>query len=154
MQRKSNILKFSRHGFAMIMAILVIIIISTILTLALSLTAQTSKSSVDLYIYEKANLLARAAGEYARLRIGQEAFCGYVGTNGVPIVEDTYYNITIDVNYAYDNSVAICNPADTHTATSQEMRFGAALIDITVEVNDATITSEPIRIFRRKLVEL
>lgn len=154
MQRKSNILKFSRDGFAMIMAILVIIIISTILTLALSLTTQTSKSSVDLYVYEKANLLARAAGEYARLRIGQEAFCGYVGTNGVPIVEDTYYNITIDVNYAYDNSVATCNAALTHTATAQDMRFGAALIDITVEVNDATITSEPIRIFRRKLVEL
>ena len=154
MQRKSNILKSYRDGFAMIMAILVIIIISTILTLALSLTAQTSKSSVDLYVYEKANLLARAAGEYARLRIGQEAFCGYVGTNGVPIVEDTYYNITIDVNYAYDNSVATCNAALTHTATSQEIRFGAALIDITVEVNDATITSEPIRIFRRKLVEL
>lgn len=151
MQRKSNILKSYRDGFAMIMAILVIIIISTILTLALSLTAQTSKSSVDLYVYEKANLLARAAGEYARLRIGQEAFCGYPGES---FNEDTYYNITIDVNYAYDNSVAICNPADTHTATSQEMRFGAALIDITVEVNDATITSEPIRIFRRKLVEL
>ena len=138
----------------MIMAILVIIIISTILTLALSLTAQTSKSSVDLYIYEKANLLARAAGEYARLRIGQEAFCGYVGTNGVPIVEDTYYTITIDVKYAYDSSVVTCNAALTHTATSQDARFGAALVDITVEVNDASITSEPIRIFRRKLVEL
>ncbi len=151
MQRKSNILKNLRNGFAMITAIIVILIISTILTLALSLTAQTSKSSIDLYVYEQANLLARAAGEYARLEIGKVAPCTYTGD---VFTTDSYYDITIDVNYAYDNSVAICNPTDTHTATSQDIRFGTALIDITVEVNDATITSEPIRIFRRKLVEL
>lgn len=140
---------------AMIMAIIVIVVISTILALALSFSAQTSKSTVDLYVYEQANILARSAGEYARLRIGQEPFCGYTGEN---FTEDIYYNITIDVNYAYDESIispASC--ANSYTSTSQSAnggRFGAALVDITVEVNDASITSEPIRIFRRKLVEL
>lgn len=155
MQRKSNILKPSRDGFALIVAIIVIIIISTLLSLALSLTTQTSKSGVDLYIYERANLLARSAGEYARLEIGKVAPCTYAGES---FTEDSYYNITIDVKYAYDESIissATC--ANSYTSTSQivnDGRFGAALIDITVEVNDATITSEPIKIFRRKLVEL
>lgn len=151
MQRKSNILKSYRNAMAMIMAIIAIVIISTILALALSLSSATSKHSIDLYIYEKANLLARSAGEYARLRVGQEPFCGYSGES---FTEDSYYNITIAVKYAYDTSISACSTALTHTATSQDTRFGAALIDITVSVNDTNITSEPIKIFRRKLVEL
>lgn len=139
---------------AMIMTIIVIVVISTILALALSFSAQTSKSTVDLYIYEQANILARSAGEYARLEIGKVAPCTYSGES---FTENTYYNITINVNYAYDEAIATCSTGLTHTATSQSAnggRFGAALVDITVEVNDANITSEPIRIFRRKLVEL
>lgn len=136
---------------AMIMAIGAIVIISTILAIALSLSSQTSKNSIDLYIYEQANLLARSAGEYARLQIGQSSPCSYTGES---FTEDTYYNITIAVKYAYDNSIASCSTALTHAATSQDARFGAALIDITVSVNDTTVTSEPIKIFRRKLVEL
>lgn len=153
MQRKSNILKSHRSAMAMIMAIIAIVIISTILAISISLSAQTSKNSVDLYVYEQANLLARSAGEYARLQIGKNNPCDDTNVS-ISFIENNHYNITIAVKYVYDTSIATCSTALTHAATSQDAHFGAALIDITVTVNDTTVTSEPIRVFRRKLVEL
>jgi hypothetical protein len=135
----------------MIMAIAVIVVVATLLALALSLTTLTTKSSIDLYLYEQSNLLARSAGEYAKLKIGMlntpANRCGYIGEN---FVENTYYNITINVTYIYNTAVSACGTIDL----TQTDDFGAARIDVTVEVNDPTITSEPIRIFKRKLVEL
>jgi len=137
---------------AMIMALAVIVIISTILALALSLTTQTSKSTVNLYLYEQSNLLARSAIEYAKLKIGLENNstnrCNYTGE--ATFQEAGIYNISIDVNYIYNNAISTCGVIDL----SQDANFGAALIDVTVEVNDPSVTSEPIRIFRRKLIEI
>ena len=136
---------------AMIMAIAVIVVVATLLALALSLSTLTSKSSVDLYVYEQANLLARSAGEYAKLKIGTDnnatSRCNYTGES---FVENTFYNININVSYVYNNDISTCGTA-TLTQTDD---FGVARLDITVDVNDTTITSEPIRIFKRKLIEL
>jgi type II secretory pathway pseudopilin PulG len=151
MQRKSHILKTKRSGMAIIMAIAVIVIVATLLALAMSLTTLTTKSSVDLYVYEQANLLARSAGEYARLRIGTDNNatnrCTYTGEN---FIENTLYNININVSYIYSTGISNCGMIDL----TQTDDFGAAQIDITVEVNNPAIASEPIRIFKRKLVEL
>ena len=150
MQRKSNILTSKRNGMAMIMAIAVIVVVATLLALALSLTTLTNKSSVDLYVYEQANLLARSAGEYAKLKIGTENNntnrCAYTGESFI----ESYYNININVSYMYNNAVATCGTA----TLVQTDDFGVAQIDVSVDMNDTTIASEPIRIFKRKLVEL
>ena len=138
---------------AMIMAISVIVIVATLLALALSLTTLTSKSSINLYIYEQANLLARSAGEYAKLKIATENNathrCTYTGEG--PFIENSYYNISIKVNYIYTQDISNCGTA---TLLQTDAPFGVAQIDVIVDVNDTTITSEPIRIFKRKLVEL
>ena len=73
MQRKNNLLKSSRSGIAMIMAIAVMVIISTILALSLSLTSQTTKNTTCIYLYEQSNLLAISDLEYAKLIIGTES---------------------------------------------------------------------------------
>ena len=70
MQRKNYLLKTShKSGMAMITAIAVIVIIATIMTLALKLSTQTTKKTVDIYVYEQAVLLSKRAAEYALLRI-------------------------------------------------------------------------------------
>jgi len=152
MQRKNNFLKSSKSGMAMIMAIAVIVIISTILALALSLSTQTSKSTVNIYLYEQSNLLARSALEYAKLKVGLENNstnrCGYTGEG--PFTEAGFYNISINVDYIYNSATATCGTVDL----TQDTDFGAALIDVVIEVNDPSVTSEPIRIFKRKLVEI
>ncbi len=147
MQRKNNILRSARNGIAMIMAIAVIVIISSILALSLSLTTQTTKNTADIYLYEQANLLARSAGEYARLKIGLVAPCAYIGET---FTENNLYIITIVPSYIYNNGFSACGV----TTLTQNEDFGAVWLDITVEVTDPTVVSEPIRIFKRKLVEL
>ena len=156
MQRKNHILNSYRNGIAMIMAIMVIVIISTILMLALRLTTQTTKGSTNLYLAEQANLYARSAGEYARLKIGLENNTTYCYPGEV-LIENDIYLITINVSYNFDVTTAVnyptC-PTYSSTALVQTENYGTALVDISIEINDATITSEPIRIFKRKLIEL
>jgi Tfp pilus assembly protein PilX len=153
MQRKNSILKASRDGMAMIMAIAVIVVIATILALSLMLSAQTTKSTADTYLYEQSNLLARSAFEYAKLRIGllnsPVARCNYTNEN---FVENNIYNIAININYIYNNALDPA-PQCAQIDLVQNDNFGAALVEVTVTVNDPTVTTENIRVFQRKLIE-
>ena len=157
MQRKNSILKNNSHksGIAMIMAIAVIVVVATILALSLSLTSLTSKRTADLYLYEQATILSHSAAEYAMLRISRVAPCSL---SSLPSY--TYNNIyTIDISMKYistatgacrANTIAASNYATVlNTATD-----GTVILDITVSVTDPTITSEPIRYFRRSIQKL
>ena len=59
----------SKPAIAMITAIGMIVIISTILALSLSLSTQTTKRTADIYLHEQAVLLSKSAAEYALLQI-------------------------------------------------------------------------------------
>ena len=161
MQRKNNFLKHAKNGMAMIMAIAVIVIIATIMALAISLTSQTTKRTTDVYLYEQAALLAHSAAEYALLRISQSPPCTNLDTT---FTQDTIYNITINLRYVYyDDPATPTNEAQTictnnggtlYTTVSTPEQNGSVLMDITVDVNDTTIASEPIRYFKRTIQKL
>ena len=166
MQRKNNILKRAKNGMAMIMAIAVIVILATIMALAISLTSQTTKRTTDVYLYEQSVLLAHSAAEYALLRIAQSAPCTNLNTT---FTQDSLYNITINLRYIYyDNPAtplineaqAVCNalPAANrgtlYTTVTTPEQNGSVLMDITVDINDTTVASEPIRYFKRTLQKL
>jgi len=145
MQRKNNLLKSTnRNGMAMIMAISVIVIVSTILVLSLSLTTQTSKRTTDLYVYEQAVLLSKSAAEYGLLQISRNGCINSLD------FEHDYYDINISMQYIYTEA-SVCN--DYFTISTDEQN-GSVLMDITVSVDDPTITSEPIRYFRRSIQKL
>ncbi len=150
MQRKNYILKTSRSGIAMIMAIIVIVTIATIMSLALSLTAQTSKRTTNLYLYEQSVLLAKGATEYALLRIAQDnnstSPCNVTNLD----IEEENYDINITIQYIYTAGVCTGQYA---TVTTPEQN-GSALIDVSVSVNDTTVSTEPIRYFRRTIQKL
>ncbi len=171
MQRKNYLLKAKhRSGMAMIMAIAVIVIIATIMALALSLTTQTTKRTVDLYVYEQAILLSKSAAEYALLRISQDNSaadpCNITSLNfrpdlnGLNGITDDYYDINISISYIYKNPPTSCTanataPADRmYTTVITDEQNGSVLMDITVSVTDSSITSEPIRYFRRSIQKL
>lgn len=155
MQRKNRILNSSsssRSGMALVMAIAVIVIISTIMALSLSLTRTTSKKTTDLYLYEQSALLAKSATEYALLQISQNPPCSY---NGGTFTYDTIYDITISVEYIYDNTTACTTNGGTQYATvTTPEQSGSALIDVAVGINNSTISTEPIRYFRRTMQKL
>jgi len=152
MQRKNSILKNSRSAIAMLMAIGVIVIIGTIMALSISMTSQTSKRTKDLYIYEQAVLYSKSATEYALLRISRDNNstnpCTFLGTN---FMKD-YYNINIIARYVYTSIPAGC-PANTIVVTTPDQN-GSVILDVAVSVTDTSITSEPIRYFRRTLQKL
>jgi len=164
MQRKNYLLKHShRSGIAMIMAIGVIVVISTIMALALSLTTQTTKRTIDLYVYEQAVLLSKSATEYALLRISKDNNitnpCNITQLNFSPDIENDgidardYYDVNITLQYIY-SAPSPCTNTQTYTTVTTPEQNGSVLMDITVSVDDPTITSEPIRYFRRTIQKL
>ncbi len=149
MQRKNNLLKTSRSGIAMIMAIIAIVIISTLMALALAMTSQTTKRTTDLYLYEQANLLAKSATEYALLKIAEDGACSH--SNDLNFVQDSIYDINISIQYIYTAGTPCAAMYTTVTTPEQN---GSILIDVAVSVNDQTVSTEPIRYFKRTLQKL
>jgi hypothetical protein len=154
MQRKNNILtsyKSSRNGIAMIMAITIIVVIGTIMALSISMTALTTKSTNDIYLYEQSELFSKSATEYALLRIAEENNdsdpCHYTGSD---FYQDDIYHINISVKYIYLAGVCTNQYA---TVTTDEQN-GSALIDVTIDINDSSVSTEPIRYFRRSIQKL
>ena len=161
MQRKNNFLRYSkknsfRNGIAMIMAITVIVIMATILSLSLAMSATTSKKSIDLYLYEQSILLSKSATEYALLQIAQHKPCSDLDNALLNFKHDTIYDVNISIQYIYHKDETYCsdNGGTLYTDVQTAEQSGSALIDVTISVTDETITSEPIRFFRRTLQKL
>jgi len=151
MQRKKHILKRAKNAFAMISAIIVIVIIATIMGLSLRLTTQTTKKTTDLYIHEQAILLAHSATEYALLRISQAPPCSIANIN---FIQDNYYDINISLRYIYTSDVICTNGANIYTIVTTPEQNGSVLMDVSVSVNDPSIDSEQIRFFKRTMQKL
>ena len=155
MQRKNRILKSTKNGIAMVMAIAVIVIIATIMALSLSLTSQTTKKTADLYLYEQAVLLSKSATEYALLRIARDNNssrpCFVTGFN---FVQDKIYDINVSISYVYTAGAGNCTPTSQYITITTPEQNGSALIDVAVSVNDAAITAEQIRYFKRTMQKL
>ena len=160
MQRKNNLLRTShsnksRNAMAMIMAITVIVIIATIMALALALTSQTSKRTKDLYLYEQSVLMSKSAAEYALLQISLKPPCSSLDNNATNFTQDDIYNIHIDVRYIYDsNAPCIANGGTLYTIVHTPEENGSVLLDVTVDINDTSVATEPIRYFRRTIQKL
>lgn len=169
MQRKNYFLKINplkkrgafakkRSGFAMIMAMAVIVIIATIMALSLALTTETSKRTVDLYLYEQAALHAKSATELALLEIAKN---GCINNKNIIFYDESgtnpMYDANITMRYVYTGATTnvagdACDEYISYIKTPEQN--GSVLMDTTVSVNDTTISTEPIRYFRRTIQKL
>ncbi len=164
MQRKNYILK--RRGIAMIMAIAVILILSTIMALMLSLTAQSSKQTTNDYLHEQAIILTRSAIEYALLQISardRTTGCLTRLNLGYPNLDPSTRIFDINMSISYiglsgGNANSECTPAENFITTANVSNIesrGAILLDVIISTNpDSNITTEPIRYHRRTLQKL
>lgn len=154
MQRKNSILKrypqIKRGAFAMIMAIFVIIIISTIMALSLSLTTQTSKRTTDIYLYEQAELVAKSAVEVTMQEIAQNGCLTAPFTPPFDADTAAIFDVTVNTQYIYTGAVGGCTSYFNITTPEQN---GSVLMDVVVSTK-ANITTEPIRYFRRSIQKL
>ena len=158
MQRKNSFLNPSkRKGFAMIMAIVVIVVLTTIMAISLNLTSQTTKQTTDLYLREQAVLLAQSAAEYTLLAIsGHDR-----GTNGntnclgavnaeYPSSTNPIFDVNVSISYIGLNCVNGYNYIPSITTPESN---GTVLLDITV-TSAPSASTEPIRYFRRTIQKL
>ncbi|QFR42692.1 hypothetical protein [Sulfurimonas xiamenensis] len=157
MQRKNYFLKPNPHkkrsGFAMIMAIAVIIIIATIMALSLALTTETSKRTVDLYLYEQTALHAKSATELALLDIAQAAPCTITARNYT--FDDGLYDVNITLKYIYTNPSPCASATNDYISVVTPEQNGSVLMDVTVSPRaDQNLSTEPIRYFRRTIQKL
>jgi flagellar basal body-associated protein FliL len=154
MQRKNSILRYSaskkRAGMAMIMAIMVIVIIATIMALALALTSETTKRTTDIYLHEQAALYSKAAAEFALLNIAKNG-CSNSYNHTFGAAGEIQFDANVTMQYSYTTPIAGCTQYITINTPAEN---GSVLMDIAVTLHDSTITSEPIRYFRRTIQKL
>ena len=149
MQRKNNFLKplkLKRSGFAMIMAIIVVIVIGGLMAFSLSLVANTGKRTTDLYLYEQTVLYSKSVAELALLDIAQGGPC----TTITPYTLGGIYDVNVTLKYVY-TAPSPCVAADTYFTVTTPEQNGSVLMDITVTTREGT---EPIRYFRRVMQKL
>ena len=155
MQRKNNLLNSHKNGMAMIMAIMVIVVLGTIMALSISMTALTTKRTNGLYLYEQSVLLAKAATEYQLLLIAQNPPCSDLDST---FIQDNIYTINIKTLYIYENietvDPCIAAAGTSYTTVTTPEQDGSALIDVSVSVVDTSVSTEPIRYFRRTIQKL
>ncbi len=137
----------------MIMAITVIVIIATIMALSVALTSQTTKRTTDIYLYEQASLYAKAASEIALLDIAKN---GCQNTSNILFgnAGEIKYDANVTMKYVYTNNSGGCTTFTPNTPVTTPEQNGSVVMDIAVTLHDPSITSEPIRYFRRTIQKL
>ncbi len=136
------------------MAVAALVIIATIMAFSLQMTTKTAKRVVDVYVKNQAELYAKNAAEYALFEIANSATrCN--PTSIGPFTLDGIYNVSVSISYAYSNPPAGCVGYVTLQAAPDSSReYAYAKLDVTVSAVPGTVTTEPVRIFRRYIEEI
>ncbi len=141
-----------RKGFGLMVAILIMMTVSMLMTMMLSYSTSSAKSTVDLYLKEQAQLLGRSATEYALLAIsGHENSTSCVeGINMLyPQTVNPTHEINVTIWYIGNGLPTTCNNIIHNNISTVESNL-TAIIDVVVQVQ-ADLTSEPIKIHRRTI---
>jgi hypothetical protein len=155
MSRKNNLLKRAKPAFAIYMAFAVMVIIATMMAFSIQTNAKTAKRVVDIYVKNQAELYAKNAAEYALFRIANATNrCEPASITSFTIDD---YTITVDIAYAYSNTDCT-SPAKNYIslqdAPTSEREYGYVKLDVTVEVDNDALNTEPIRIVRRYIEDI
>ena len=146
-----------RRGFSLITAIIILVTVSTLMTLMIGLSSSSVKTTLDVYLKEQAQLLARSATEYTLLAIS--------GHNNVN--DGCIENINIgypqgNANRTHDINISIwymgrgistvnCANVIANNLSTDESNI-TVIIDTVVSVNQVnTGITEPIRVHRRTI---
>lgn len=140
-----------RSGFAMILAIFVVVLIALGGVLLMRGSTQESKGVGDKYLRAQALLLAKSATEYAVMRAQGFNTAGGDCLNALAItVQDasgsTMFNVNVSMLYSFRGA----KPAGGGTCTALAENTGkesTILVDVTV--TDNNLSMEPIRVHER-----
>ena len=144
-----------RKGFGLITAIIILVIVSTLMTLMISLSATSVKQTSDMFFKEQAELLARSAAEFGLLAIsGHENNLTCIQNINItyPDSVNPTHEANLTLYYIYDKrptpvcSNILANNIDTNKSNLTTM------IDVRVAVIQSVVgNTEPIVMHRRTL---
>jgi hypothetical protein len=149
-----------RKGFSLITAVLFIVLVASIATLALSFSSLSTKQTSDLYLREQAELLVQSGTEFALLAISGHDINT---TNGCLNTINAQYpkagtsaifDINVTINYLGSGLATASNNncnilSDTVVTADSNI---TVIIDTIVETTPGNnISTEPIRLHRRTI---
>ena len=161
MQRKSNLLKpykKSRNAIAMLIAIAFLLVTAVLMAIMVSMTAQTTKQTGDLYFQEQAHLLAKSATEFTLLAISGNNRAGGNCLTSVNIQYpaagvNSIFDINTSIKYIGLASLGgTCDAGDSlidNIATAESN--GTIIIDTYVTTSANVTLTEPVRFHRRTM---
>ena len=145
-----------RSGFSLITAIIIMMTVSMLMTMMVSLSTVTVKSTTDMYLKEQAELLARSATEYALLAVsGHDNHKSCIEQINIYYPSRTNPTHEMNVTLWYMGSGLVnCNHILDNNLSTDDSNL-TAIVDVVVSVdqNNTGIT-EPIRLQRRTIQKL
>ena len=146
-----------RKGFSLITAIIIMMTVAFLMTMMISLSSMTSKTTVDLYLKEQAYLLARSATEYALLATsGHDNHQSCIEKVNILYPGTAHPTHEMNVTLLYmGKDLVNCNKVLDNNLSTADSNL-TAIIDVVVSVlnNSSTGITEPIRIHRRTIQKL
>jgi len=152
-----------RSGFAMILAIFIVVLIALGGTMLLGRVSIGVKSVEDSYIRTQVEYLAESATEFAVMRAQDFNTSGPNCLNELNItVEDStgvnVYDIAVRLQYSFAGARPAnnqCNTLDENTSGIITNHGAMVLVDTEVKTSPtANISTEPIRVFKRSWQKL
>ncbi len=143
-----------RKGFGLLVAILIMMSVAVLMTLMISYSTSSVKATIDLYLKEQAEILARNATEFTLLAIS-----GHNNrVNCIEKIKINYPNSSNPTHHADVNIWYIGNGIPTTCTHILENNISTsdsnltAVIDVVVSVDqNKTGITEPIRLHRRTI---
>ncbi len=128
--------------------------VAVLMSLMINLSSSSVKTTLDVYLKEQAELLARGATEYAILAIsGHNNTDDCITDINIAYPEgdtEKTHDINISLSYIGNGMPGCANMLD-NTIDTDESNI-TVIIDTVVSVNQAnTLISEPIRVHRRTI---
>lgn len=144
-------------GFAMILAIFIIVLVALGGVMLLSKASVGNKSISDNYMRTQADLLAQSATEYALMR-AQDINTSAVGNPCLNqlniIVNDASgflaYDVNASLSYSFEGDDALASGCNAIA----DMTGKETMVLIDVTVSDRNLSTEPIRIHKRSWQKL
>jgi len=156
MQRQNSILK-SRKGFAMILAIALIVLISTIMVVSLNMSAQSSQRSINDYIHEQEYFVAKSATEMALLRVSEQDRATSGCLEGFTMTypqTNPIFDVSVSIKYiglnCSNSSANISGASSIDTAESR----GTMMVDVRVTPNASIHLGQELAYHKRTIQKL
>ena len=148
-----------RRGFAMIMAIFIVLLVAAGGALLLSNTTIGAKGVSDAYLHTQAELLAESATEFAVMRAQGFDTSGAAGVghclnqlniNVTDATGSAMFDINVSLAYSFKDAAPVSG--ECTTLAQNTGLFSSVLVD--VAVTDHNLSTEQIRVFKRSWQKL